>query len=327
MVIATAFCAIAGCSHKRKDVMKTELELQHDIDLGVILDTTMPLQLSIPVKNVSDRKLRILRLSKDCSCTSVSIDRQTLMPGETGYIRVVTNLTGKSGQYVGEVAIESDSVEKIDEIQIHGRITGQIRIRPARTAIQIGDVDVPAKITVYCDDQDGKWNYTGFESEDKNVSLNLKQMANSPTTSTYEGVMTLNVKPEAKNADYRTSMITLKFVNNHLRKTLEMKYPVDIVVRKRLTFDPSQVLFAHGALEQKRTILVQGEDAARVDSAQCSAPFVRATIRPMDQKTVFLEIAFDPSLAHEDVSRNLTCDLLSSGKTVASIPVSIVDIP
>jgi hypothetical protein len=157
--------------------------------------------------------------------------------------------------------------------------------------------------------------------------LILKTRPSSPTTTTYEGIVKIHLDVARKqDTDYRVTLITLTFVNDQLRKTLLLKYPVDVVVRRKLTMDPPQVLFTSDGPDQKRAILVQGENAIQVDSVRCVASSVRATVRSMDEKTLIVEIAFLPRSVHGDLPKSLTCDLLSSGKTIASIPVNIIEI-
>ena len=78
------------------------------------------------------------------------------------------------------IVVESDAVERMDEIQITGQITGQIRIRPLRTALVLGDEYAPGEFTIFCDDQNGKWNYAGFTSEDPDLVAVLRPQSTSP---------------------------------------------------------------------------------------------------------------------------------------------------
>jgi len=302
--------------------------MKHEIDLGIILDTTKPIELFIPVKNRSERKVTIVKVSKDCSCTSVSIDKTSLMPGESAHVRVSTNLTGKTNLYRGEVVIESDATEKIDEIQIQGTITGQIRIRPWQSTVVLGDHYVPATFTVFSDDQNGKWKYAGFTSDDPNIRIELTSTLTSPTTSTYAG--TVVIPKEEERAGYAKSqraVVTLRFNNDRIGKSLELKHVVELVTRRSVTTDPSLVTFNGGEIEQKRTILVQSGDPIDIDSAICGSPCLKSAIRRLDAKSLLIELTFQPVANQGDLPQNMTCDLQSSGKTLASIPINVVSIP
>jgi hypothetical protein len=95
LAVALILPEMVACSRqetKETSKMSTELEMKHEIDLGVILDTTIPIQLLIPVKNRSDRPVKIFKVSKDCSCTAVSIDKTSLAPGETAHVRNGTKI-------------------------------------------------------------------------------------------------------------------------------------------------------------------------------------------------------------------------------------------
>lgn len=307
--------------------MDYELEMKKEIDVGTILDTTVPLTLSIPVTNRSDRILTISKLSKDCSCTAVTIDKNKLAPGETTNLRVITNLSGKSKLFVAGIVVESDAVEKIDEIEIRGQITGQIRIRPARGTLVLGDHYAAPGFTVFCDDQTGKWKYAGFTSDDPNVVLEINPKAQSPTTSTYAGVVNMKQNVDGKQpAGHRVTMLTLKFVNDSLRKNLTLIYAVDIVVRRKVMADPSQVTFAQDVKDQKRTVLVQCQDALKIDSAACDSPCAKALLRRIDEKTMLVEIAYTPPSTHDSIPTDLACNLSSGGELIQSIPIHILDI-
>jgi hypothetical protein len=307
--------------------MSTELEVKHFIDMGTILDTTIPLELFIPVKNRGSRTVTVTRLSKDCSCTSVSIEKMKIAPGETTNLRVSTNLSGKSALFVSEIVIESDSTEKVDEIQIKGLITGQIRIRPLRTALLMGEKDAPGSFTVFCDNQDGEWKYSGFTTDDPNLRVDLKLTSESPTTSTYAGMVTLPPEARAGYPDYSAAIVKLSFDHRRLGRKLELTLPVDLVVRRKLTTDPPRVTFDHAAAGQTRTVLVQSADAIAVDAATCESPCIKPNLRWIDKKTLLVELAFDPAQFAAQPPKDLSCSLRSGGQPVASIPINVVTVP
>jgi len=306
--------------------MESELEMKKEIDVGLILDTTIPLKLFIPITNRSERTVNITRVSKDCSCTAVTIEKQKLAPGETTSLRVITNLSGKTNLFVSSIVVESDASEKMDEILIHGKITGQIRIRPQRTTLVMGDEYKTGEFTIFCDDQTGKWKYEGFKSDDPDLVAEITPTATSPTTSTYAGVVSMNRDlAKEKPADYRVSFIRFKFVNEHLHKNLEVLFAVDIVVRRKVMTDPIQVTFGRDVNDQKRTVVVQSMDSLKVDSVACDSPCVKASLRRIDEKNSIVEIAYLASSIAGDTPSSLACNLISDGKVVGSIPVSLVD--
>jgi hypothetical protein len=322
---------LAVCSAKTKmnpeSTRELDLEMQKEIDVGYILDTSVPLQLSIPMVNRSNRTISISKVSKDCSCTSVSIDKLKLVPGEKATIRVVTNLSGKSNMFLSYIVVESDAVERVDEIQIRGQITGQIRIRPLRTTLVLGDQHAPGEFTVYCDDQNGKWRYAGFTADDPTLMAKITPKASSPTTSTYSGVVTINPDlVEQKPADYRVSMITLTFINDALHKSLELKYPVDNVIRRAVMADPPQVVFGLGTKDQKRSVLVQSTDPIAVDAVATESACLTASWHRIDSKTVLVQINYQPNSDRFAAAMpDLACHVISGGKVVGSIPVRLVD--
>lgn len=321
-LIASLACLITHAKETAK--METELEIKNLIDLGVILDTTQPVELFVPVRNKASRTITISKLSKDCSCTSVSIDKKVLKPGETATVRISTNLTGKTNQYVGNVVIQSDAVEQMDEIQVTGIITGQIRIRPAQNLIVLGDKYQPANFTVFCDDQTGPWKYEGFKSDDPNLQIDLAKKSSSPTTSTYEGLVSIRPDLRASYKAYGVTSVALKFSNEKLQKHLDINYTVELAIRRKLATDPAQVTFGNGAKDQKRTVLVQSGDPIEIDSATCSATCIKPTLQRIDAKTFLVELAYTPPKTPTDVPPGAACDLQFGGKTMASIPINVV---
>ncbi len=328
MVTAAALFCIMARGHKDMKQFEPELEITKDIDLGIILDTTSPVQLSIPITNRADRLITIQNVAKDCSCTSVKVDKLKLAPGETATLRVVTNLTGKTSFYEGNIIVESDAAERVDQIRIRGRITGQIRVRPNRLTVLTGAQQTPGSFSVFCDDQDGKWRYAGFTFTDPDLRIELKERETTPTTSVYDG--TVDIETEAarkKYASFQTSLITLKFVNERLGRHLDLKCGVDVAMRRDVTVDPPQVVFIAKGDEQRRTILVQSVQALSIDAARCGSPCVTAAIHRIDPKALTVDLVFQPALANGGVPEGLACDLLWEGKTVGSVPINIVEIP
>jgi hypothetical protein len=122
-------------------------------------------------------------------------------------------------------------------------------------------------------------------------------------------------------------MVTLTFVNDQLGRHFDLKYGVDVAIRRGVTVDPPQVMFLGNGAEQKRTILVQSAQALSLDAARCSSPGVKAAVRRVDPKAVKIDLTFQPSLKPGSSPASLVCELLSDGKTIGSIPITIVEIP
>jgi hypothetical protein len=324
---ALTFSYIAAASHKTMKQADNELEMKKDVDLGIILDTTSPVQLALPIVNRSTRVITITDVAKDCSCTSVKIDKLKLAPGETATLRVVANLAGKTDLYQGNLIVESDAVEKIDQIHLHGLITGQIRIRPGRVTVLTGDQQTPGTFSVFCDDQNGKWRYTGFVADDPHLVVQIKPRATSPTTSVYDGTVDIASDTARRNyGTFQTALVTLTFINDKLGRRFDLKYGVDVALRRNVTVDPPQVMFLGDGTEQRRTLLVQSPQAFSIDAANCSAPGIRATLRRVNAKAVKVDLLFQPSLGSGRALEKGACELVSGGKTIGSVPINIVEI-
>jgi hypothetical protein len=238
-----------------------------------------------------------------------------------------TNLTGKTNFYKGEIIIESDATEKIDEIQVQGTITGQIRVRPWKSTLVLGEKYSPASFTVFSDDQNGKWNYVGFTSNDPDLQVEISLKSTSPTTATYAGTVEIPQETPKGYGDFQQVVVTLKFSNDRLGKNIELKHIVEVVKRRDVTTDPAQVTFQHTVQDQKRIIVVQSSDPIDIDSATCGSPCIKPTLQRIDPKTLLLELVYDPSSANAEPPQNLGCDLQFKGKTLASIPINFITIP
>ena len=323
-----ALQVIMGCTYGDMKEQEPDLALKKDIDLGLILDTTAPVELFIPIKNVSNRTITILKLSKDCSCISVTIDKRKLAPGETATLRYSANISGRTGRFASDIVIESDASEQLDEIQISGQITGQIRVRPKSVALLTGEKNSPGTFTVFSDDQGGKWNYTGFVSDNPNLNVELRSDSSSPTTSTYDGRITLSSDwLKSAKTSYCSTGVTLKFVNDRLGRSLDVNVPVEIAVRRQITMDPPSVTFLTKSGQQTRAILVQSVQPLAIDQVRSPSSSITAAIHRIDPKSLRVELVFQPSAVQGDLPANLACDLLSNGKTVGSVPVNLVQVP
>jgi hypothetical protein len=129
-----------------------------------------------------------------------------------------------------------------------------------------------------------------------------------------------------KPAAYRVAMITFKFTNDYLHKNWEFHFPVDIVVRRKVMVEPTQVAFSRDIEGQKRTVLVQSLDPIAVDSVTCDSTCVKTALHRLDDKNLIVEITYLQGALHGDAPKDLACQLLSGGKVVESIPVSILDL-
>jgi hypothetical protein len=327
IALVLALAGVAAVSHKTMKQAEYELDMKKDVDLGIILDTTSPVQLALPIINRSTRVITITDIAKDCSCTSVKIDRLKLAPGETATLRIVANLAGKTDLYQSNLIVESDAIEKIDQIHLHGLITGQIRIRPGRVTVLTGDQQTPGAFSIFCDDQNGKWRYTGFVADDPHLVVQLKPRETSPTTSVYDG--TVDIASDAARQNYgtfQTALVTLTFINDKLGRRFDLKYGVDVAMRRNVTVDPPQVMFLCDGTEQRRTLLVQSPQAFSIDAAHCSTPGIRATVHRVNAKAVKIDLLYQPSLASGRGLENVACELLSGGKTIGNVPINIVEI-
>ncbi len=303
---------------------KQELEMQKDFDLGLILDTTMPLNLSIPIKNVSGRTITITKVSKDCSCISLKLDKTVLAPGETATLKYIANLTGKSSLFMSDVVVESDAAEKLDEIQIRGQITGQVRIRPSQATVLIGDRYVEGRFTVFCNDQTGPWHLESCDSDRPDLHIRLVKTSSGSSSSVYEGFASIPETAWKTFPDYADATVTFKFVNPGLKRDLVIRYPIEIAVRRDVEWDPPQVAFLRGGGRQSRSVLVQSMQELKPDRATCAVPDVQATLRRISATAWWVDLVFDPATMGGGPPNDTVVRVEAEGRTLVSVPLSFV---
>ena len=54
----------------------------------------------VSYKNTGDQNLLIQDVGRSCNCTEVECDRNTLLPGETGKVKIIIDTKGKLGPEV-----------------------------------------------------------------------------------------------------------------------------------------------------------------------------------------------------------------------------------
>jgi tetratricopeptide (TPR) repeat protein len=105
---------------------------QHDFG-EVILDerhtTTMTLE------NVSDRALSVTEVRADCSCTTASLDQQTLGPGESTSVRLAFQEPNHAGKQTRRVTIENDQGPPL-VLTIQAEVVSRFAVTPASIELE-----------------------------------------------------------------------------------------------------------------------------------------------------------------------------------------------
>ena len=71
----------------------------------------------VRIKNVGAVDLNILNYKPSCNCTKVELP-QTLGPGQTGQIRIITNTVGKQGENTITVLFDANTSQRDYVIRI-----------------------------------------------------------------------------------------------------------------------------------------------------------------------------------------------------------------
>jgi len=82
----------------------------------------------IPLENVSDREVEIIRVSTGCGCASVEANPGVLAPGQKKDIKLLFATGDTDGEYERTVAIKTDDRAQADyPVRFHGRVYSPLR--------------------------------------------------------------------------------------------------------------------------------------------------------------------------------------------------------
>jgi hypothetical protein len=76
-----------------------------DQDAGILEDTTLLIENSFVLKNMSNDTCRILEIQKSCGCTEVDCNKNTLAPGSEAVIKVRINVEGLYGDIYKTITV------------------------------------------------------------------------------------------------------------------------------------------------------------------------------------------------------------------------------
>lgn len=96
-------------------------KIQHDF--GIISEKTNPVEALFTVSNLGDKPLIITSVIPECPCTSVEFSKDSIAPGNKGYIHVYFNSQGYNSIFYKRLKVYSNSIEGQDvSISVKGTV-------------------------------------------------------------------------------------------------------------------------------------------------------------------------------------------------------------
>lgn len=83
-----------------------------ELDTPALSEDSGPVCLEFPFKNVSDREIRIRRVTTSCSCVSVVLTQEVIAPGQESSITAVYRPAGHPGKFQRQVFVYTSASEK-----------------------------------------------------------------------------------------------------------------------------------------------------------------------------------------------------------------------
>lgn len=127
--------------NQKKQVTASIPRLQFDsllVDFGSVEPCEL-LETRFPFQNTGRAPLRIARIKKSCGCTTATVSKSILNPGEKGEIKLHLSATGRAGYQNLSMYVETnDPATSITELQYTGVINQKVHI--SKSVLDFGDV-------------------------------------------------------------------------------------------------------------------------------------------------------------------------------------------
>lgn len=99
---------MAGCSHKEHGHLDDIFVSDQDFDFGIVPDTVKVLAHRFTIENPTADTCRITRVGKSCGCTKITLNRQTIPPGQSAYLDVEVDLGSNYNFFERDIKIYTD---------------------------------------------------------------------------------------------------------------------------------------------------------------------------------------------------------------------------
>lgn len=104
----------------------TVLIIDSSYNFGTVTDGEK-VEYSYRFKNTGTKPLVIINATASCGCTVPQKPEKPILPGETGFIKVVFDSKGRVGQAHKTITVTSNSNPGFPELQLSGDVLGKMK--------------------------------------------------------------------------------------------------------------------------------------------------------------------------------------------------------
>ncbi len=131
-------CDIRDTKYKKAQVKEAELQKTFTDTTTVLLIDSLynfgditegeKVQYSFRFKNTGQKPLIVSDTRTSCGCTVSEKPEQPIKPGETGFIKVVFNSSGKFGDIHKQITVISNAVPAFRDLQLTGKVLANTKL-------------------------------------------------------------------------------------------------------------------------------------------------------------------------------------------------------
>ncbi len=119
-LLATVLFVTVGYAQDQKKQGAVIYAAQTDHDFGKIKEADGKVSHVFVVKNTGTKPLVLTRVVASCGCTTPEYEKEPIMPGEEGKIKITFNPEGRPGQFIKTIAVYSNGMDGAYVLRIKG---------------------------------------------------------------------------------------------------------------------------------------------------------------------------------------------------------------
>lgn len=160
-------------------------------DFGAFSEDVGPVECDIPVVNTGDEPLRITNARATCGCTRPTFDPSPVAPGDTTWVRVVYDPSGRPGRFTKKVYIYTNTVPDKSAVVIKGVVIGSTATVGARFPVEAGPMQLRSSNATFGEVYRGKYKTLFFEAYNRSTDTIRPYWSGVP------GYISVGAVPEA----------------------------------------------------------------------------------------------------------------------------------
>lgn len=132
-------------------------------DFGAIDERDGTVKCTFEYVNTGDEPLVIVASRATCGCTSSSYSRSPIEPGDTGYVEVTYNPTGRPGRFGKKVYVDFNTDLPRRTLMVNGVVIGTSSTLRGRYPVDAGAIKLRSDNVLFGEIKNGKSKATFFE--------------------------------------------------------------------------------------------------------------------------------------------------------------------